>query len=241
MLIMGFFSNVGVCLQLIGVLLFAGGLVVTYVRNEPTLYSYATQISKAVLKKDYFEKKPEVPNVENNLIYNGATTSVTNALLEVSKALKTGNTKNAELILEGIPKNDLTLKDMTNIQSVRAGIFMTLGDLSSAKSIYQSILDTGTSSNAVFTGLGTIAAFEAFKNQFDSTKAIALLYESNDWYLKAIAGDNRPRALVTIYYNLFDNYRVLTGHFHQSEQGNLEKYKKLFLETNAKAGNPYKV
>lgn len=238
---MGLFSNVGICLQVLGVLFLLGGFIVSYVRHEPTLYSYTTQISKDFLKKDFFEKKPEAPNVENNLIYNGATKKVTDALLEVSKALKVGSIKDAELILEGIPKNDLTPKDVTNIQSVRAGIFMIQGDLASAKSIYRSIIDTGTSNNAVFTGLGTIAAFEAFKNRSDSTKAMSLLYESNDWYIKAIAGGQRPEALVTIYHNLFDNYRVLTEHFNQKEQGNLDKYKKLFLETNIKAGNPYKV
>ena len=90
--------------------------------------------------------------------------------------------------------------------------------------------------------MGLITGFKAFRIQkSDPSKAIAHLYESNDWYLKALAGDPRPQFTVIMYYGIYDNYRILTNFFKQNEQKNLEKYRDLFLETNEKAGHPYTV
>ena len=238
--------NLGVILQLlgiiIGVILFIVGLYVSSSQNKPTVFSYISHYVGTLKQEDYFDKRKSYSAPEGGLIFNGATKKVTDGLLEASKQLKENHIQEAENIISGISKENLTPKDITNIQSVKASIKMAQGDLSGAQSIYESILSTGTKSNAVFTGLGTIQAFKTLNyKDTNPEKAISLLYESNDWYFKALAGDSRPEALVTIYFNLYENFRMLTEFFKRDEKANLEKYKNLFLQTNQDAGNPYKI
>jgi len=187
-----------------------------------------------------FPDKQSGKIVNTELIYNGATKQVTDGLLVVSKTLKGGDIPGAEIVLQGIPKSNLTPTDLTNIQSTTAGIALAKGEHVAAETIYSAIIATGTSSNAVFSGMAVIEAFKAFTLQkSDPQKAIAHLNESNIWYLKALAGDKRPQATVTIYNGLYENYRILTQVFKQNEQQNFENYRDLFLEANKKAGHPY--
>ncbi len=180
--------------------------------------------------------------VSDDIIFNGATIAVTNKLVEIAKLMKEGKLPEAETMLRSFEKDILTNIDLTNIQSVRAAIYMAQGKFPEAKAIYESILDTDIKSNAVYSGLGTIAVFEAFKLQkTDPQKAISLLYTSNDWYFQALDVDKRPQALVTLYFNIYDNFRILTQYFYQPESINTQKYKELFLEYNELAGKPYLV
>lgn len=180
--------------------------------------------------------------VNDGLVFNDATVSVTNKLLEISQLLKQSRLPEAETILRSFEKDDLTNKDLTNIQSVRAGIYIAQGKFPEARAIYESILDTGTKSNAVYSGLGTIAAFEAFKiKKTNPAKAVELLYKSNEWYFQALDLDKRSQALVMSYLNIYDNFRVLTQYFNQPESASTQKYKELFLQHNELAGNPYSI
>lgn len=237
--------NIGLLLQITGVLVgvsvFGLGLLMSHQQNTPTIFSYVSHFIKTFKQEDYFERR-QSGIYDTGLIYNGATQQVTNGLIEVGKMLKTGNITEAEKILQGIPKNNLTPTDVTNIQSTTAGIELAKGNIEAAETIYKSIIATGTNSNAVFSGMAAIAAFKTLNlHKTDPSKAIALLHESNEWYLKALAGDQRPQVLVHVYYGLYDNYERLTNYFKQNEHQNLEKYRKLFLETNQKAGDPYQI
>ena len=90
--------------------------------------------------------------------------------------------------------------------------------------------------------MATIAALKTVDlYKSEPSKAIALLNESNEWYLKALAGDQRSQVTVHIYYGLYDNYRRLTEYFKQNKQPNFERYRDLFLEANQKAGYPYPI
>lgn len=228
--------NTGIVLQVLAVVMFFSGIYVSIRQNKPTVFSYIN-----FLKQDnYFDNKRASQLVQEPLISFGATERVTNGLLQVGKMLKIGNVQAAEEVLDGIPKNDLTPTDLTNIQSTRAAIEFAKGNLPAARSIYLSIIDTGTKSNAVFSGMATITAFESLKfYKSDPDKAVALTKESNEWYLKALAGDQRPEVTVHIYYGLFDNYKRLTEYFKLNEIENMNKFQVLFLEANKKAGSPY--
>jgi len=226
--------NVGLSIQIIGIVAISIGLVFSHQQHKPTMFSYVSRFIESFKQDDYFQED------NSGLIYNGATKQVTNGLLEVGRTLKVGNITGAERVLEGIPKTNLTPTDLTNIQSTRAAIELKKGNFGEAETIYRSIVETGTDSNAVFSGLATIAAFKT-QNLYETNHpaAIALLNESNTWYLKALAGDHRPQVTVHIYFGLYDNYKRLTKYFKQDEGENLENYRNLFLEANEKVGNPY--
>lgn len=240
----------GYSFTLIGAILIATGGLFTLVgvilapkdnvfRGPESFYQKIIQTGIININNSFNIGSGHRETINNGLVYNDATVNVTNKLLEISKLLKDGRVTEAETILRSFEKESLTSKDATNIQSVRAGLYLAQGKFTEAKAIYESILDTGTRSNAVYSGLGTIAAFEAFKFQkSDSKKAIELLYESNEWYFQALDIDKRPQVLVTLYFNIYDNFRILTEYFSQTESANVKKYQELFFKYSELSGNP---
>lgn len=184
----------------------------------------------------------QVNYTSNNLNKDGATPEITNKLLGISKIIKEGRLDEAETSLRNFDKQSLGQVDLTNIQSVRASLYLIKGKLPEAKAIYEAILDTNTKSNAVYTGLATIYAFEAFGLRTSNPeKSKEYIYKSNDYYYKAIDIDKRPQVLVTIYQGIYDNFSILVNFFNvKSEIENFERYKKLFEEVNSQAGFPFK-
>lgn len=193
-------------------------------------------------KKKTSTNQAQIDYTSKNLIKEGATQDVTNKLLEISKVIKDERLTEAESLLRNFDKQSLNQADLTNIQSVRASLYLIRGKLPEAKAVYEAILDTQIKSNAVYIGLATISAFEAFgKRNSDPKESKKLFYQSNDWYFRAISLDNRPQILVTIYYGIYDNYRILVDFFkEEKEYDNFIKYKKLFEDCNKKIASPLK-
>ena len=185
----------------------------------------------------------QINYITENLTKEGATKIVTDKLIEISKIIKEGRFPEAETSLRNFKKQNLNQVDLTNIQSVRAGLYLIQGKLPEAKAVYEAILDTQIKSNAVYIGLATISAFEAFgKKSLDPKESIRLFYQSNDWYFKAVDIDKRPQVLAMIYYGIYDNFRFLVNFFQiKKEEGSLNQYKALFEQYNREVGYPVKV
>lgn len=190
--------------------------------------------------KIVYENSPTTVN--NYFIKDGANAEITNKLLEIVKIAKGGEVEKAQEALRSFDKNIISNVDLTNIQSTKAFLYVMQGKLLDAKVIYEAILDTGIKSNAVYLGMGNILAAESVSRQVsDRERAKDLLYESNDWYYKALEAkmDQHPAVLVNVYWGLYENFKILTKYFGQNETANLDKYRKLFEDSNAKAGYLY--
>ena len=110
-------------------------------------------------KKKTSTNQAQIDYTSKNLIKEGATQDVTNKLLEISKVIKDERLTEAESLLRNFDKQSLNQADLTNIQSVRASLYLIRGKLPEAKAVYEAILDTQIKSNAVYIGLATISAF----------------------------------------------------------------------------------
>jgi hypothetical protein len=189
-----------------------------------------------------YENNPVTIN--NYFIKDGATIEIIDKLLEIVKIAKDGEIEKAQEILRDFNKDNLSNVDFTNIQSTKAHLYIMQGKLLDAKIIYEAILDTGIKSNAVYLGMGNILAAESVKKQqLNKDEAIHLLYESNNWYYKALEPemDQRPVILVHVYWAIYENFKILTEYFDQNETSNLDKYQKLFEDSNKKAGYLYSI
>lgn len=246
----------GYWINFIGLLLLALGSILTLVgfliSPNDNFIKGPNSIKQKFINKPYVNiqnspgatisiEQSQINYTSNNLVKEGATQIITNKLLEISKIIKDGRLDEANSLLRNFDKQSLNQTDLTNIQSVRASLYLIQGKFPEAKAIYEAILDTHIKSNAVYTGLATIYAFEAFGIRISNPEqSKKLLYQSNDYYFKAVDIDKRPQVLVTIYYGIYDNYRILVNFFKiQKENTNLIKYKKIFEDNNSQAGFPF--